>query len=385
MNTETKSGQSWKGEKQAEPEIIKISGHLTAIQGGMEMNVIRGALLGAVLAMPATAQETINLTVASSHPTVVPWVGMIQTHFMAKTDELLAAAGNYKIEWNEAFGGQLYKANATLTSVEEGITDVGWVFSFLEQAKLPLSQGSSNAPFATSNPPVLLDVMESLIETNEAFRNEWESHNLKVLGLTATDLYDFYLKEPIAGIDDLNGRKISAPGVLGNWLRGTGANAVDGALTTYYTDVQTGVSDGVLSLALGALPIKLYEVAPYIARFDGGAVFSGAVAINRDSWDALPEEVQNAMIEAGQYYTESHGQDLVDRHEFALNKMVELGAEIIEMPDGETGKWVAKLPNIAADWAAPLEDRGIPANEFLAAYMDGLRAAGETPARDWDK
>jgi TRAP-type C4-dicarboxylate transport system substrate-binding protein len=354
-------------------------------QGRKEMKIVRYALFGVMLALPVQAQETINLTVASSHPTVVPWVGMIQTHFMAKTDELLAETGNYKIEWNEAFGGQLYKINATLTSVEEGVTDVGWVFSFMEQAKLPLSQASSNAPFATSNPPVLLDVMEDLVENNEAFRNEWENHNLKVLGLTATDLYDFYLKEPISGIDDLDGRKISAPGVLGNWLRGTGANAVDGALTTYYTDVQTGVSDGVLSLALGALPIKLYEVAPYIARFDGGAVFSGAVAINRDTWDSLPEEVQNAMIEAGKYYTESHGQDLVDRHEFAMNKMVELGAEIIEMPEGETEKWVSKLPDVTADWAAPLEERGIPANEFLAAYMDGLRAAGEKPVRDWDK
>ncbi|GGL94232.1 C4-dicarboxylate TRAP transporter substrate-binding protein [Pseudooceanicola nanhaiensis] len=349
------------------------------------MKIIQGALFGAMLAVPVHAQETINLTVASSHPTVVPWVGMIQTHFMAKTDEILAETGTYKIDWNEAFGGQLYKANATLSSVEEGVTDVGWVFSFLEQAKLPLSQGSSNAPFATSNPPVLLDVMEDLLETNEAFREEWESHNLKVLGLTATDLYDFYLKEPIEGISDLDGRKISAPGVLGNWLRGTGANAVDGSLTSYYTDVQTGVSDGVLSLALGALPIKLYEVAPYIARFDGGAVFSGAVAINRDSWDALPEEVQNAMVEAGKYYTESHGQDLVDRHEMALNKMVELGAEIIEMPDGETEKWVGMLPDVAGDWAAPLEERGIPAKAFLADYMEGLRAAGETPARDWDK
>lgn len=349
------------------------------------MKLVRGVLLGAVLALPVQAQETINLTVASSHPTVVPWVGMIQTHFMARTDELLAETGNYQIEWNEAFGGQLYKANATLTSVEEGITDVGWVFSFLEQAKLPLSQGSSNAPFATSNPPVLLSVMQDLIENNEAFKNEWEQHNLKVLGLTATDLYDFYLKEPIDGIDDLSGRKISAPGVLGNWLRGTGANAVDGSLPTYYTDVQTGVSDGVLSLALGALPIKLYEVAPYIARFDGGAVFSGAVAINRDTWDGLPEEVQDAMIEAGKHYTASHGQDLVDRHEFALNKMVELGAEIIEMPEGETAKWVGMLPDIAGEWAAPLEERGIPANNFLAAYMDGLRSAGETPLRDWDK
>lgn len=355
------------------------------------MRHLLGAIVAGTLAVPAVAQETINLTVASSHPTVVPWVGMIQTHFMAKADEILAEEGNYEIEWNEAFGGQLYKANATLSSVEQGITDVGWVFSFLEQAKLPLSQASSNAPFATTNPPVLLETMQELLETNEAFRDEWESHNLVVLGLTATDLYDIYTKEPLSGIDDIEGMKISAPGVLGSWLRGTGANAVDGSLTSYYTDVQTGVSDGVLSLALGALPIKLYEVAPYINRFDGGAAFSGAVAINRDTWDTLPEEVQNALREAGDYYTVSHGEDLVERHEAALQAMVEAGAnqstpvQIVEMPEGETEKWVNKLPNIAQDWAQPLQDRGIPAGEFLDAYMEGLRARGEDPARDWDE
>ncbi|SPJ24338.1 C4-dicarboxylate TRAP transporter substrate-binding protein [Palleronia abyssalis] len=351
----------------------------------MKTTPLLGALLASAIAVPVAAQETINLTVASSHPTVVPWVGMIQSHFMARTDEILAETGNYEIQWNEAFGGQLYKANATLSSVEQGITDIGWVFSFLEQAKLPLSQASSNAPFATANPPVLLDTMQDLIENNDAFREEWEQHNIKVLGLTATDLYDIYTKEPLEGIDDIDGMKISAPGVLGNWLRGTGANAVDGALTTYYTDVQTGVSDGALTLALGALPIKLHEVAPYINRFDGGAAFSGAVAINQDSWDSLPEEVQNAMIEAGEYYTESHGQDLVDRHEAALDAMVEAGATIVQMPEGETEKWVNKLPNIAQDWAAPLQDRGIDANAFLTAYMEGLRERGEDPARDWDQ
>lgn len=355
------------------------------------MKHLYGAILACSFALPAQATETINLTVASSHPTVVPWVGMIKTHFMARTDEILASTGNYKIDWNEAFGGQLYKANATLSSVEDGITDIGWVFSFLEQAKLPLSQASSNAPFSTSNPALQLEVHQELMETNAAFRNEWEQHNLKVLGLTGTDLYDIYTKEPLTGIGDIDGMKLSAPGVLGNWLRGTGANAVDGALTTFYTDVQTGVSDGAVTLALGALPIKLYEVAPYINRFDAGGAFSGAVAINRDSWDGLPDEVQAAMIEAGRYYTAEHGKDLVSRHEFALNKMLELGAgqtppvQIVEMPDGELVNWVNKMPDVAADWADPLEARGIPARAFLAAYLDGLRARGETPARDWDK
>lgn len=336
------------------------------------------------------AQETVNLTIASSHPTVVPWVGMIQTHFMARTDEILAETGNYQIAWNEAFGGTLYKANATLASVEDGITDIGWVFSFLEPAQLPLSQVSTSTPFSVTDVPALLDVMEELFETNDAFRKEWEDHNVKVLGLTATDLYDIYTKQPIEGIADLQGMKISAPGVLGSWLRGTGANAVDGALTTFYTDIQTGVSDGVLSLALGVLPIKIQEVAPYINRFDAAAAFSGAIAINQDVWDTLPEEVQNAMIEAGAYYTESHGEAMVTDHEAALATMVELGAgqnppvTIVDM-SGERQKWVDLLPNLAADWAGPLDAQGIPASDFLKQYMAALRDKGVEPARNWDE
>lgn len=355
------------------------------------MRILFGLFTASMIALPsaASAQETISLTIASSHPTVIPWVGMMKTHFMARTDEILAQEGDYKIEWNEAFGGQLYKANATLTSVEQGITDIGWVFSFLEPAKLPLSQASSYAPFATVNPSLQLEVMQDLLEKNDAFREEWEQYNLKVLGLTGTDMYDIYTKKPLQGIDDINGMKLSAPGVLGTWLRGTGANAVDGSLTSFYTDIQTGISDGVLSLALGALPAKLYEVAPYINRFDAGVAFSGAVAINRDSWDGLPEEVQNAMIEAGKYYTEAHGKDLLERHEIAMNKMVELGAtqsppvQIIKMSDEQRQAWVDKLPDIAGEWAADLDAKGLPASEFLKAYMQGLRDRGETPMRNW--
>ncbi|MBU2485220.1 MAG: TRAP transporter substrate-binding protein DctP, partial [Alphaproteobacteria bacterium] len=211
------------------------------------------------------------------------------------------------------------------------------------------------------------------------------------LGLTATDLYDIYTKKPLTGIADINGMKLSAPGVLGSWLRGTGANAVDGALTTFYTDVQTGVSDGALTLALGAMPIKLYEVAPYINRFDAGAAFSGAVAINKDTWDTLPEEVQAAMIEAGKHYTKSHGQDMVDRHELMLNLMVKNGAEqsppvtIVPMPASERQKWVDMLPDLAGEWAASVDAQGGQGTAFLSEYMNALREAGEVPARDWDK
>ena len=341
------------------------------------------------LPLPALAQENIDLTIASSHPTAIPWVGMMQTHFMAETDRLLAETGNYKITWNEAFGGALYKANATLSSVEEGVTDIGWVFSLLEGAELPLSQVSSYAPFATNNPPVQLAVMQELIDTVPELKAEWENHNLVVLGLTGTDSYDLYAKKPIASLADLNGMKISAPGVLGTWLSGTGANPVDGSLTTYYTDIQTGVSDGVLSLALGVFPAKIYEVAPYVTKVQMGTAFSGAIAINKDSWDSLPAEVQEAMKKAGAYYTEAHGKDLLERPVAVMQKIVEAGAgqtppvAVADLPQDQREAWVNVLPDLAGTWAKDMEAKGLPGAAVMNAYMAGLKARGEAPIRDW--
>jgi TRAP-type C4-dicarboxylate transport system substrate-binding protein len=254
---------------------------------------------------------------------------------------------------------------------------------------MPLSQVAGYTPFTTNDAPKLLDTMTDLMETNEAFKNEWEQYNLVFLGATAADDYDLYTNFPIKTLADLKGRKISAPGILSSWLRGLDATAVDGALTTYYTDIQTGVSEGTLSIALGILPTKVYEVAPYITRVNAGVVFSGGLAINKDTWDTLPEEVQNAMIEAGAIYSKKHGVDLMERHEFALNKMVEVGkgqnppVTITLLPAEERQKWVEGLPNIAKDWADEAESKGIPARAFLKAYMAGLKARGETPQRDW--
>jgi hypothetical protein len=97
------------------------------------------------------------------------------------------------------------------------------------------------------------------------------------------------------------------------------------------------------------------------------------------------------MVAAGKFYTEAHGKDLLQRHEAAFAKMRELGAAqnppvtISQMSAADRQAWVDGLPDVAGEWAADAEARGLPGKAFLAAYMEGLRARGEKPARDWDK
>jgi len=146
------------------------------------------AVLAATGIMAAQAQQTFKLTIASSHPPAIPWVGLMSTVFVPEVNKRVAELGKgYKIEWREAYGGQLYKANATLTSVEQGVTDIGWVFHNLEAAKMPLAQFGTVTPFTTDDVRIILDVVNSMHETVPALKREWERNNAVFLGATGVD------------------------------------------------------------------------------------------------------------------------------------------------------------------------------------------------------
>lgn len=348
------------------------------------------ALLAAGMAT-AQADQTFKLTIASSHPVALPWVGLMSTLFVPEVNKRVAALNKgYKIEWREAYGGQLYKMNATLTSVEQGVTDIGWVFHNLEAAKMPLSQFGTVTPFTTDDVRIILDVANEMNEKTPALKKEWEKNNMVFLGATGVDTYHLFTKNPIATYADLNGRKISAPGSIGLWLKGSGAVPVDGSLTSYYTDIQTGVSEGTLSIATGILPNKIYEVAPYITTVNIGALYIGGMAMNKDSYGNLPPEVQKIVRDVGKEYSKALGETLMQRYQGALKTMAEVGAKqspavrITALSDGERDKWVKTMPNLAAEWAKTNASKG-PAKEIVKSYMDALRKRGVKPARDWDK
>lgn len=350
------------------------------------------ALVGAGV-RPAHAQKVIKLTLASSHPATLPWVGFMSSVMRPEIDKRLEAAlgSKVKIEWKEAFGGQLYKMNATLTSIGEGVAEIGWVFANLETAKMPLAQFATVMPFTTDDVPLMLKLANQMNEGIPALKAEWERNGVVFLGASGVDTYDLFTRFPIAKLSDLEGKKISAPGALANFLRGTGATPVGGSLTSYYTDIQTGVSDGTISIATGILPNKIYEVAPYITKVNAGAVYNGGVAVNKDVYDGLPPELQKILKDVGKEYSNALGAELMKRHQAAIQKMVEAGAsqstpvKLTVLPDAERQKWVDGLPDLAGDWAKQMEGRKLPGKQIVKTWMDGLKAGGVKPARDWAK
>ena len=330
--------------------------------------------------------DTIKLTVASSQATTLAWVGTMHTLVVPELDRRLAARGSpYRIRWTEAYGGSLYKYGETLEAIEIGLTDMGWVGTLWELSKLPLQNVTFYAPFASDDFRTVVDIVNEMHRTVPAMADAWTEQNVKFLGASALDTYHLMTTFPVRTVDDLRGRKILAPGPSAAWLEGTGAVAVDGSLSTYYQQIQTGVADGVITILTGAAPNRLHEVAPFITLVGIGSQVTGALAINLDTWNGLPDDVRAALEELGPEYSRAVADEIARRYEVSLERMRGEGATVIEFPLAEKQKWLAAMPDIATPWIEATERRGIPAGQALRAYLNAIRARGGMPLRDWDR
>jgi len=342
-------------------------------------------LTGFVIAAAYAQAETIRMTIASSHTTGLPWVGVMHTLVVPESNRRLEALGSpNRIRWTEAYGGSLYKYDNTLEAVEIGLTDMGWVGTLWELSKMPLQNVTYYAPFVTDDFELIFELMNELHERVPALNDAWTAQNQRFLGGSVLDTYHLMTNFPVRTVEDLRGRKILAPGPSAAWLEGTGAVAVDGGLTTYYTQIQTGVADGVLTILTGAPPYRIHEVAPYITLVGLGGQLTGGLAINLDKWSSLPADVQAVLEELGIEYSRGVANELGVRYERGLASMQADGAEVFELPLEEKLAWLNGLPNIAGRWAAATEERGIPAREVLQIYMESMRRRGATPLRNWD-
>ncbi len=334
---------------------------------------------------PVGAQQVIKMTAAAGHPPVFLWVKTADEVFIPEVDKRLAAGGKYKIEWTKAWGGTLLKLGSESKGVADGVSDVAIVSTVFEGSKFPLQNISYYTPFGSDDIGLVAKTVADLQVTVPAMGDAWTKNGLQYLGGMALDTYHIWTKFPLTKLEDLQGKKVSAPGPSSNWVRGTGAVAVAGTLNSYYEDIKSGVSDGALVFTTGAWSAKLHEVAPYVTKVNFGAQFAGGLVVNKSRFDKFPPEVQKAFVEAGEVWQATYSKAQAAAVSALMQKMVEGGAKFSDLSDVERKRWADSLGPVAKNWATDAQGKGLPGNEVLKAYMTNLQKAGTKLPRDWSK
>lgn len=338
----------------------------------------------AMLGGRATAQNTINLTMSSSHPTTLAWVQPLQTVIVERSNALLEERGSdHRINWTEAYGGALYGFGETLSAITQNLTDMGWIGALWEENNLPLQNIMFRTPFSTQTVRQAVNAMNRLNAENPAMKAEWERHNITYFGTCVSDSYQIFLKEPISSLEELRGKRIIGVPTLAPWVEPLGASLVPSGLPQMYSQLQTGVGDGVLIIGTGAYPLKLHEQAPFILRLDTGPFCFGGFGINSDVYNSLPEDVQAVLAELGMEYSEENARIIEELEPRVFSLFEAEGATVLDTPPGLREEYVNGLGDLAGAWVRDLESRGVPARDVLLAYMDTLRDEGAVPLRDW--
>lgn len=342
--------------------------------------------LGVASTNTASATETIKMTAIDGYSTKSMWVREFIGFFIPAIDKKLAVTGNYKIQWNQAFGGQIVKVRGVMSGLQKGLGDIGVVTAVFHGDKLPLQQIAFATPFVTTDPGLVARTFDGLAGKFPAIKQAFSKFNQVYLTNGAVlDSYQIFSKKPITKLGDFQGLKVGSAGLNLRWLQGFGAAGVSGSLVTYYNKLKTGVLDAIMLWPESVAGRKMYEVAPYVLKANLGSVNSKAITANAKSWKKLPGEVQKAIRASAVEYRDRLAEQALAKAAGSFAKIKAGGGKIHTMDQAGRVEWAKKMPNVAKGWAASLEKKGLPGNAMLTSYMDTMRAAKQPIIRQWDK
>ncbi|WP_109312674.1 C4-dicarboxylate TRAP transporter substrate-binding protein [Ruegeria sp. AU67] len=344
-----------------------------------------GVALASVMALPAAAEETISAVVIDGYPDRALWVKEFTNFFIPEVDKRLADAGNYKMNWQENYGGSIVKPKGVLEGIQLGLGDIGIVTTIFHSSKLPSQGISGSTPFVASDSRAVAKAVDEIAREYPAMQNEFAAQNQVYLATgVVLDTYQIFCTEPVASVSDLEGRKIAGAGLNLRYLEGIkDAAGVRGGLTDFYNMLQTGLVDCGMLWPEAAKTFKIAEVAPYMLKADLGAVNSKTITVNADYWASLPDEVKEVLTAVAIDYRDHVAGIAMDRAAASRDAYVEAGGTIVEVSDEDRAAWANAMPNVAQEWAATLNDNGEQGTEMLTAYLGKLQDAGFTGVRDW--
>lgn len=268
-------------------------------------------------------------------------------------------------------GGSLTKADQCWEGVLNGVSDLGMScfaytpgrFPLLEALDLPL--GWPDGLTATR------------IATAMAARYEPEEvQGAKILYIHGHGPGILATKKPVRSLEDLSNMKIRGTGLSAGMATALGATAVGMPQPETYDALQKGVVEGTFCPIETLKGWKQGEVIEYITDTKAiGYTTAMFVAMNRKTWDALPADLQQIVIEVSEEFVDRHGEAWNRADEEGLAFVQELGREIIPLTPEEEARWKENVAPIVEAYLQRTAERGLPGAEFLAEVQAKIAEA----------
>jgi TRAP-type C4-dicarboxylate transport system substrate-binding protein len=232
-------------------------------------------------------------------------------------------------------GGTLTKAPQCYDGVVKGISDLGFSLFAYTRGRFPV-MAAVDLPMGYPNGKVATRVAN---EFAKAFKPK-ELDDVKVLFLHAHGPGILHSKKPVRSLEDLKGMKIRCTGLAAKVVEALGGVPVAMPQGQTYEALQKGVVEGTFGPMEVLKTWKQGEVIKFTTEcYSVGYTTAFFIAMNKEKWDALPDDVRTVFEEVSGKYIGIFGEmwDEVDEQGRKFTK--ELGNEIIALSEAESARW----------------------------------------------
>ncbi|WP_136657898.1 C4-dicarboxylate TRAP transporter substrate-binding protein [Nitratireductor sp. XY-223] len=345
----------------------------------MKSTAFAAALTAAIgLGAGSALAENINLRIGSGHPPGVVYAGLMQSYFQPELKKRVEERTDHTITFVEGYSGSIVKVTEVLEGVQDGIIDIGGFCFCFEPSNLPLHAFQVMLPFGTMDPTTSLKTAQDVYAKVPYLQSVFEDKfNQKLISRIADGGYNLGTSFPWEKLADLKGEKIAGAGLNLNWLEYGGVTPVQSSLATAYTEMKTNVYEGWIMFPSAWVNLKLYEPGPYYTLIGFGSITWHGLTINTDTYNGLPPEVQEILLEVAADYEEQTG--IVNKERYA--KDVATLRDLItvtEIDPAVRADWANSLATWPQKMASELDAQGLPASEVLKLTIEAAENNGYT-------
>lgn len=281
--------------------------------------------------------------------------------------EKVAASTGGEVTVRVYSGGELGAGPAEQYSrAVDGVADLAFGLPGYTASNFPLT-------LLTELPGVLSEETgtETIWKNIDLFKDEYRRVQLISLWSNAPNLLytrDTAVRKP----SDAVGLKIRVPSRnTGLMVESWGATPVSMPVSEIYNSLQTGVIDGALIDGTATKAFKLGEVANYLTVGMDTTLSPFFIIMNRDSFDALTDEQQQALTQAGEEVSVMANQVQLTEGAKGIEDFSAMdGKEVIRLTDDEAAAFNALSAKARETVVAETEAEGLPAQ----AVVDALSA-----------
>jgi hypothetical protein len=285
------------------------------------------------------------------------------------------------------FEREMYEETGGLITIDakSGLFDWAEDLYALSDGRVPIAAVAYNYNFG-DNPLWSLPVLPGLYKNGAQFMASWlydegirktmqgnfDHLGVKIIGVMSTPPQILWVTgDPIVTLDDFVGVKIRTSSVKqGQAVEVLGGTALTIPGGEMFTAMETGVIDAAVTGIGGGISTGITDLASSVIWWPIQVVQPQIIAVNQKAFDALPRDVQDAVIQVGRRTTSMliYGGD-VDwiGGKGVLNGM---GVEYLKPSDAELDKAVLKLGTLHGEWFAETGDEGRRQFDIVKAWVD---------------